>query len=156
MTHTTSGLPVVIYCSSTNAFNLIFFNSIQNSYVHESSKLFENLQHLHIIKEKTLTSNHCLGFSVLKYIVLTFCWAYKRQQRLLSRFLGSLRAHNLQDLLQLIMHRGLWNMDHASCIILLWSNLNWNRCMCPQIPTKFLLVGFTGAFHSVTVSSVVK
>ena len=37
--------------------------------------------------------------------------------RLLSRFLGSLRAHNLQDLLQSIMHRGLpetWIMHHAS------------------------------------------
>ena len=28
-----------------------------------------------------------------------------------------------------IMYRGLWNLDHASCIILLWSNLNWNRCI---------------------------
>ena len=55
-----------------------FFNSIQNSHVHEPSKLVENLQHLHITTEKNLTSNHCLkltslGFSVLKYIVLTFC-----------------------------------------------------------------------------------
>ena len=44
----------------------------------EPSKLVENLQHLHITTEKNLTSNHCLklkslGFSVLKYIVLTFC-----------------------------------------------------------------------------------
>ena len=44
----------------------------------EPSKLVENLQHLHIITEKNLTSNHCLklkslGFSVLKYIVLIFC-----------------------------------------------------------------------------------
>ena len=36
------------------------------------------LQHLHITTEKNLTSNHCLklkclGFSLLKYIVLTFC-----------------------------------------------------------------------------------
>ena len=54
------------------------FNSIQNSHVHEPSKLVENLQHLHITTEKNLTSNHCLKlkclrFSVLKYIVLTFC-----------------------------------------------------------------------------------
>ena len=55
-----------------------FFNS-KNSHVHRPSKLVENLQHLHITTEKNLTSNHCLklkglGFSVLKYIVLTFCW----------------------------------------------------------------------------------
>ena len=55
-----------------------FFNSIQNSHVHERGKLLENLQHLHIPTEKNLTYNHCLklkslGFSVLKYIVLTFC-----------------------------------------------------------------------------------
>ena len=68
-----------IYCSSTNALNLIFFNSIQNSHVHEPSKLIENLQHLHITREKDLTSDHCLklkslGFIPLKSIVLTFCW----------------------------------------------------------------------------------
>ena len=68
---------LVIYCCSTNTLNQIFFNSIQNSHVHESSKLVENLQHLDITAEKNLTSNHCLklkrlGFSVLKYIVLTF------------------------------------------------------------------------------------
>ena len=55
-----------------------FFNSIQNSHTCEPSKLIENWQHLHITTEKNLTSNHCLklkslGFSVLKYIVLTFC-----------------------------------------------------------------------------------
>ena len=55
-----------------------FFNAIQNSLVHEPSKLVENLQHLHITTEKNLTSNHCLkltslGFSVLKYIVIRFC-----------------------------------------------------------------------------------
>ena len=55
-----------------------FLNSIQNSHFHEPSKLVENLQHLHITTEKNLTSNHglklkSLGFSVLKYIVLTFC-----------------------------------------------------------------------------------
>ena len=38
----------------------------------------KNLQHLHFTTEKDLTSNHCLklksvGFSVLKYVVLTFC-----------------------------------------------------------------------------------
>ena len=53
-------------------------NSIQNSHVHEPSNLVENLQHLYNTTEKNLTSNHCLklkslGFSVLKYIVLTFC-----------------------------------------------------------------------------------
>ena len=55
-----------------------FLNSVQNSHVHEPSKLVETLRHLHITTEKNLTSNHCLklkslGFSVLKYIVLTFC-----------------------------------------------------------------------------------
>ena len=55
-----------------------FFSSIQNSNVHEPSKLVETLQHFDITAEKSLTSNHCLklkslGFSVLKYIVLTFC-----------------------------------------------------------------------------------
>ena len=55
---------------------LEFVYSIQNSHVHEPSKLVENLQHLHITTEKNLTSNHCLklkslGFSVSKYIVLT-------------------------------------------------------------------------------------
>ena len=55
-----------------------FLNSIQNSHVHEPSKLVENLQHLHISKEKNLSLNHCLklkslGFSVFKYMVLTFC-----------------------------------------------------------------------------------
>ena len=38
-----------------------FFNSIQNSHVPEPGKLVENLQHLHITTEKTLTSNHCLN-----------------------------------------------------------------------------------------------
>ena len=57
-----------------------FLNSVQNSHVHEPSKLLENLQYVHITTEKNLvTSNLCLklkslGFSVLKYIVLTFCW----------------------------------------------------------------------------------
>ena len=65
--------------SSTNVLNLIFLNSIQNSHVHKQSKLFDNSLHLNITTEKNLTTNHCLkleslGFSVLKYIVLTFCW----------------------------------------------------------------------------------
>ena len=48
-----------IYCSSTNALNLIFFNSIQNSHVHEPSKLIENSQHLHIGQfQKIYISNH--------------------------------------------------------------------------------------------------
>ena len=56
-----------------------FFNSIQNFHVHEPSNLVENVQHLHITTEKNLTSSHCLklkslGYSVLKYIVLMFCW----------------------------------------------------------------------------------
>ena len=56
-----------------------FFNAIQNSLVHELSKLIENLQHLHIATKKNLTSNHCLEikslrFTVLKYVVLTFRW----------------------------------------------------------------------------------
>ena len=55
-----------------------FFNAIQNPHVHEPSKLVENLQHFHITTKKNLTSNHCLeikslGFTVVKYIVLTFC-----------------------------------------------------------------------------------
>ena len=60
----------LLCCCSTNALNLIFLNSIQNSHVQEPSKLVENLQHLHITTEKNLTSNHCLklikslGFSV--------------------------------------------------------------------------------------------
>ena len=54
-------------------------NSIQNSYLHELSKLAENFQFLRTTTERKLTSNHCLkfkslGFSVLKYIVLSFCW----------------------------------------------------------------------------------
>ena len=62
---------LIIYCCSTNALNLIFLNSIQNSHVHKPSKLIENLQHSHITAGKNLTSNHCLklknlGFSVLK------------------------------------------------------------------------------------------
>ena len=69
-----------IYCSSTNALNLIFFltpSKIPN--VHEPSKLIENLQHLHITREKDLTSDHCLklkslGFIPLKSTVSTFCW----------------------------------------------------------------------------------
>ena len=58
--------------------NLIFFNSIQNSHVHARAKqTLWNFQHLHISTKKNLTSNHCLklkclGFSVLKCIVLTF------------------------------------------------------------------------------------
>ena len=85
-----------------------FFNSIQNSHVPEPGKLVENLQHLHITTEKNLTSNHCLKlkclrFSVLKYIVLTFCWHSIEASAAFAstaRFLGSLRAHNLLDLLQ--------------------------------------------------------
>ena len=54
-----------------------FFNTIQNSLVHEPSKLIENLEHLHITSKKNLTSNHCLeikslGFTVLKYVILTW------------------------------------------------------------------------------------
>ena len=57
----------------------LFFNFIQNSHVHEPSKLVENLHHLYITTAKNLTSNHCLdlkslGFSVLKYVVLTSRW----------------------------------------------------------------------------------
>ena len=44
-----------------------FFNSIQNSHVPEPGKLVENLQHLHITTEKTLTSNHCLTLKRLEY-----------------------------------------------------------------------------------------
>ena len=40
-----------------------------------------------------------LGFRVLKYIVIAF-WHSIEASGLLSRFLGSLRAHNLIDLLQ--------------------------------------------------------
>ena len=43
-----------------NALNLIFFNSIQNSHMHEPSKLIENLHHLHITTEKNVASNYCL------------------------------------------------------------------------------------------------
>ena len=59
-------------------FYLIFLTPSKIPTCTEPSKLVENLQHLHITTEKNLTSNHCLklkslGFSVLKYIVLTFC-----------------------------------------------------------------------------------
>ena len=54
----------LLYCCSTNDLNLIFFNSIQNSHVHEPSKHIENLQHLHIATEKNLTSNYCLRGSL--------------------------------------------------------------------------------------------
>ena len=46
-------------CSSTNALNCFFFNAIQNTHVHEPSKLAENLQHLHITTEQNLNSNRC-------------------------------------------------------------------------------------------------
>ena len=39
-----------------------FLNSIQNSHVHEPSKLVENLQHLQFTTKKNLTSNLCLTF----------------------------------------------------------------------------------------------
>ena len=54
-------------------------NSIQNSHVLEPSKLVENLQHLHAYYHrekrnlKSPSKLKSLGFSVLKYIVLTFC-----------------------------------------------------------------------------------
>ena len=50
---------LVIYCCSTNALNQILFNSIQNSQVHESRKLVENLQHMRITTEQSLTLNRC-------------------------------------------------------------------------------------------------
>ena len=77
-----------------------------------------------------------LGFSALKYTVLTFCWHSIEAPvafagRSLSRFLGSLLAHTfIITRLVSIKHRGLWNMDHASSIIPHQSNLNWKRCIC--------------------------
>ena len=96
-----------------------FFDSIQNSHVHEPSKLVENLQHLHITTEKNLTSNHCLklkslGFSVLKYIVLTFCWHSIEASAAFAFWASRLVAGTKLTRLVTVMHRGLWNVDHAS------------------------------------------
>ena len=44
-----------------------FFFLIQNSHVHEPSKLVENLQYLHITTEKNLTSNRCLKLTSLGF-----------------------------------------------------------------------------------------
>ena len=50
------------------------FNSIQNSHVHEPSKLVENLQHLYITTEKNLTSNHSLNLKSLGFSVSIECF----------------------------------------------------------------------------------
>ena len=42
-------------------------NSIQNSHLHELSKLVENFQYLHTTTERKLTSNHRLKFKSLGY-----------------------------------------------------------------------------------------
>ena len=63
----------------TNALNSIFFIAIENSHVDEPDKLKKICSICILPQKKNQTPNHCLklkslGFSVLKYIVLTFCW----------------------------------------------------------------------------------
>ena len=105
-----------------------FFNSIQNSHVHEPSKLVENLQHLHAYYHrekrnlKSLSKLKSLGFSVLKYIVLTFCWHSIEASAAFAARCGCKTYYTCYSNASLAMKPG-------SCIILLWSNLNWNRCI---------------------------
>ena len=49
------------------------------------------------------------------------------------------------------MHCRLWNMDHASWIILRRSNLNWNRCIWlkrEDVVTNWVLASFSSALYS--------
>ena len=97
-----------------------FFNSIQNSHVHEPSKLVENLQHLYAYNHtekpnlKSLSKLKSLGFSVLKYIVLTFCWHSIEASAAFAFWASRLVAGTKLTRLVIVMHRGLWNVDHAS------------------------------------------
>ena len=53
-----------------------------------------------------------LGFIVLKYIVLTFCWHSIEASAALQRLL--LVAGAKLTRLATVMYRGLWNLDHVS------------------------------------------
>ena len=110
----------IVRSSWTNALNFISFNSIQNSHVHEPIKLVEHLQHLYAYYHreksnlKSLSKLRSLGFSVLKYIVLTFCWHSIEASAAFSFWASRLVAGTKLTRLVIIMHRGLWNVDHAS------------------------------------------
>ena len=110
----------IVRSSWTNALNFISFNSIQNSHVHEPIKLVEHLQHLYAYYHreksnlKSLSKLRSLEFSVLKYIVLTFCWHSIEASAAFSFWASRLVAGTKLTRLVIVMHRGLWNVDHAS------------------------------------------
>ena len=110
----------IVRSSWTNALNFISFNSIQNSHVHEPRKLVEHLQHLYAYYHreksnlKSLSKLRSLGFSVLKYIVLTFCWHSIEASAAFAFCASRLVAGTKLTRLVIVMHRGLWNVDHAS------------------------------------------
>ena len=110
----------IVRSSWTNALNFISFNSIQNSHVHEPIKLVEHLQHLYAYYHreksnlKSLSKLRSLGFSVLKYIVLTFCWHSIEASAAFSFWASRLVAGTKLTRLVIVMHRGLWNVDDAS------------------------------------------
>ena len=110
----------IVRSSWTNALNFISFNSIQNSHVHEPIKLVEHLQHLYAYYHreksnlKSLSKLRSLGFSVLKYIVLTFCWHSIEASAAFAFWASRLVAGTKLTRLVIVMHRGLWNVDHAS------------------------------------------
>ena len=69
----------VIYCCSTNALNLIYFKLYPKFPRARAKQTRWKLAAFAYYHRENLTSNHCLklkglGFSVLKYTVLTFCW----------------------------------------------------------------------------------
>ena len=110
----------IVRSSWTNALNFISFNSIQNSHVHEPIKLVEHLQHLYAYYHreksslKSLSKLRSLGFSVLKYIVLTFCWHSIEASAAFTFWASRLVAGTKLTRLVLVMHHGLWNVDDAS------------------------------------------
>ena len=110
----------IVRSSWTNALNFISFNSIQNSHVHEPIKLVEHLQHLYAYYHreksnlKSLSKLRSLGFSVLKYIVLTFCWHSIEASAAFSFWASRLVAGTKLTRLVIVMHRGLWKVDDAS------------------------------------------
>ena len=66
------------YFTHTNNYNTLHLQFITGNCYRLQIKQ-QQKKHLHITTEKNLTSNHCLKlkglwFSILKYIVLTFCW----------------------------------------------------------------------------------
>ena len=91
-----------------NRLEFDFFNSIQNSHVQEPSKLVENFAafayyhrekpNLKSLSKINKAKIQCFEIHCMSY--RSAGTAQKRQQRLLSKFLGSLRVHNLLDLLQ--------------------------------------------------------